>query len=142
VSGINLALAQLLGVRCSREGRLRTFLAAIQIVLASTVCLAQQFVVDDRTQGSWIKTQVGHLIELKRNGDVSITMRGTFRNFSGPGALERCIDGGGNLCIATEAFGKCSFRYSFRNDGVMNLSKTRGANVCDELSGDYTRELP
>src|ERR1700733_1279090 len=93
-------------------------------------------------KASWVKTQVGHLIELKRNGDGSITMRGGFRNFSGPGALERCIDGCGNLCITTEAFGKCSFRYSFRTGGGMNLYKTQGANVCDELSGDYTGELP
>jgi hypothetical protein len=110
--------------------------------LTSSTCFAQQFLVDDRAQGSWVKTQAGHVIDLKRNGDVSVNMRGNFRNFSGSGSLERCTDGGGNLCISTEAFGRCSFRYNFRSGGIMNLIKVAGANICDELSGDYTRETP
>ena len=123
---------------------MKNLVAAVAILssLGSTVCFAQQFGVDDRTGGSWVKNQSGHEIVLKPNGDVSIAMHGQFRNYSGPGSLERCTDGGGNLCISTEAIGKCSFRSSFRADGVMNLAKTKGNNICDELNGDYTRQVP
>jgi hypothetical protein len=115
--------------------------AAIGVVsLLSTACLAKEFSVDERAKGLWIKKQVGHVIEIKPNGDVLVTMRGQYRNFSGPGSWERCVEGGGNVCISTEQLGKCSFRYKFRTDGVMNLIKTQGVNVCDELSGDYSRE--
>jgi hypothetical protein len=115
--------------------------AAIGVAsLLSTACIAKEFPVDARAPGAWIKKQAGHVIEINPNGDVWVTMRGQYRNFSGSGSWERCIEGGGNLCISTDQLGKCSFRYKFRTDGVMNLIKTQGVNICDQLSGDYNRE--
>jgi hypothetical protein len=126
-----------------REEKLKVPLIALSITsLASSVCFAQQFILDDRTQGSWVKVQAGHVIELKPNGDVFISFRDNYRSFSGPATLERCSDGGGNMCISSQTLGRCSYRYVLRADGVMNLAITAGASTCNELSGDYARQAP
>jgi hypothetical protein len=122
-----------------RRLKVKIFVAVISMVLlSSTVCSAQPFQLDEHLYGSWIKAHAGHAVHLSPNGDVWITMNDSLKFYTGPGNLERCIDG--PLCISTRAFGKCGFAYSFRKGGVMNLSKTVGSNICDELSGDYTRE--
>jgi hypothetical protein len=92
--------------------------------------------------GSWTKIKTGHHIEFERNGGVFITVqRGNLQVFGeGRGSFDSRIDGFSNLEIMTAAFERCGFIYNFNAKDVVYLVKTTGPDMCDELSGVYTRD--
>jgi hypothetical protein len=117
------------------------FLVITLLSVVTSASVAQQFYLDDRTQGTWIRTTSGHKLSFKRDGSAVVTMQGSLRNFSDPQArVDRCTDKPGTICLTTNTFGRCSFQHTIRHDGVMNLLKTDGANICDDLAGDYVIE--
>ena len=98
-----------------------------------------QFVVDERLFGTWSKDGTGELLKISSNGDVDIFLAGQATVFSGNGSIERCSEGGANLCIAGPRL-KCAFRSAF-TQGVLNLQFRTGSPdiACRALSGDFRR---
>ena len=98
-----------------------------------------QFAVDERLFGTWSKDGTGELLKISSNGDVDIFLAGQATVFSGNGSIERCSEGGANLCIAGPRL-KCAFRSAF-TQGVLNLQFRTGSPdiACRALSGDFRR---
>lgn len=98
------------------------------------------FPMDDRLIGVWTKVGSGHRIDIKPNGDVHLLFGAEATRFNGMGAIERCTDGGGNLCISGPGTTRCSYRYSFY-EGGMNLQYRGGGpdGACVAASGDFRR---
>lgn len=107
------------------------------IILAKEA--TSQFVVDERLFGTWSKDGTGELLKISSNGDVDIFLAGQATVFSGNGSIERCSEGGANLCIAGPRL-KCAFRSAF-TQGVLNLQFRTGSPdiACRALSGDFRR---
>jgi hypothetical protein len=100
---------------------------------------SSQFAVDERLFGTWSKDGTGELLKISSNGDVDIFLAGQATVFSGNGSIERCSEGGANLCIAGPRL-KCAFRSAF-TQGVLNLQFRTGSPdiACRALSGDFRR---
>ena len=100
---------------------------------------SSQFSVDERLFGTWSKDGTGELLKIFSNGDVDIFLAGQATVFSGNGSIERCSEGGANLCIAGPRL-KCAFRSAF-TQGVLNLQFRTGSPdvACRALSGDFRR---
>ena len=98
-----------------------------------------QFSVDERLFGTWSKDGTGELLKISSNGDVDIFLAGQATVFSGNGSIERCSEGGANLCISGPRL-KCAFRSAF-TQGVLNLQFRTGSPdiACRSLSGDFRR---
>ena len=98
-----------------------------------------QFSVDERLFGRWSKDGTGEVLNIQQNGDVDIFLAGQATPFSGNGSIERCSEGGANLCIAGPRL-KCAFRSAF-TQGVLNLQFRTGSPdvACRALSGDFRR---
>ena len=113
---------------------LSTMLGTISINYANS-----QFAVDERLFGTWSKDGTGELLKISSNGDVDIFLAGQATVFSGNGSIERCSEGGANLCIAGPRL-KCAFRSAF-TQGVLNLQFRTGSPdiACRALSGDFRR---
>ena len=113
---------------------LSTMLGFISINYANS-----QFAVDERLFGTWSKDGTGELLKISSNGDVDIFLAGQATVFSGNGSIERCSEGGANLCIAGPRL-KCAFRSAF-TQGVLNLQFRTGSPdiACRALSGDFRR---
>lgn len=113
------------------------FSTLLSILLAKEA--TSQFVVDERLFGTWSKDGTGELLKISSNGDVDIFLAGQATVFSGNGSIERCSEGGANLCIAGPRL-KCAFRSAF-TQGVLNLQFRTGSPdiACRALSGDFRR---
>lgn len=113
------------------------FSTLLSIILAKEA--TSQFVVDERLFGTWSKDGTGELLKISSNGDVDIFLAGQATVFSGNGSIERCSEGGANLCIAGPRL-KCAFRSAF-TQGVLNLQFRTGSPdiACRALSGDFRR---
>jgi hypothetical protein len=114
-----------------------TFSLCLGVIFANTAF--SQFAVDDKLFGTWSKDGTGELLKISTNGDVDIFLAGQATVFSGNGSIERCSEGGANLCIAGPRL-KCAFRSAF-TQGVLNLQFRTGSPdvACRALSGDFRR---
>ena len=113
------------------------FSTFLSIILAKEA--TSQFAVDEKLFGTWSKDGTGELLKISSNGDVDIFLAGQATVFSGNGSIERCSEGGANLCIAGPRL-KCAFRSAF-TQGVLNLQFRTGSPdiACRALSGDFRR---
>jgi len=107
-------------------------------IMGAAPCSFAQFALDERLIGTWIRGGSADRLEIRRNGDIVITFSGQASVFNGLGSIERCVEGGANLCIVGERL-KCSYRYVFSND-IMTLQYRGGLELpCATASGDYRR---
>jgi hypothetical protein len=122
---------------------------AIFIVIAGALALswprqvlAQQPMLDARLLGNWLKVGSGDTLRFLPNGDLNASFGGQASGYSGVGSVERCTDGGANLCLSGPRF-KCAYRYAFTSDDL-NLQFRSGSPdiACKAAAGDFRRGEP
>ena len=94
---------------------------------------------DARLTGDWVKVGTGDQIRIKSNGELELFLSGQASVFNGNGAIEKCTEGGANLCFKAQRV-NCAFRFSFLPTSL-NLSFRTGGpdSACKALSGDFQK---
>lgn len=101
-----------------------------------------QGLLDGRLLGNWLKSGSGDNIRFLSNGDLNISFSGAATVFNGVGSVERCADGGANICLVGPRF-RCAYRYAFAGEGLNLSFRTGGPDVaCRAAAGDYRRVEP
>jgi hypothetical protein len=103
---------------------------------------APQGLLDGRLLGNWLKSGSGENVRFSPNGDLQISFSGAATVYNGVGSVERCADGGANICLVGPRF-RCAYRYAFASDGLNLAFRTGGPDVaCKAAAGDYKRVDP
>jgi hypothetical protein len=120
----------------------KLLLSGILGLLLSPQAIGQQAPLDGRLLGNWLKVGSGDNLRFLPNGDLSVSFSGQATSFSGVGSVERCTDGGSNVCLVGPRF-KCAYRYNFTGEGL-NLQFRSGSPdvACRAAAGDFRRTEP
>jgi hypothetical protein len=126
-------------VGCNKNRVLLRGLLLLPLVLTFPVPANAQGLLDGRLLGNWIKVGSGDTLKFFTNGDLNVSLSGPATVFSGVGSVERCTDGGANLCLVGPRF-KCAYRYAFAEENL-NLQLRGGgpAVACQAAAGDFRR---
>jgi hypothetical protein len=128
------------GFLLTKGGHRALYSVVVAIWTASASSAAAQFEIDRRVIGDWVKVGTGDRFEVRGDGEVALSFGGQAAVFSGLGSIQRCTEGGANICVSGARL-KCAYHYVFSAGGIMTLRLTAGepAIACTALAGDFRR---
>lgn len=114
---------------------------ALALLAGQSWCSASfaQSALDPKLTGDWIKVNTGDQIRIRNSGEAELFLSGEASMFNGNGGVEKCNEGGANLCIKLQRV-NCAFRYSFVQNALNLQFRTGSPDIaCKALSGDFQK---